>query len=211
MDYEVTPDGGQSHNALVPVPDPGGVRYLSAVELRAHYSAVRKRLDTVATDVRAAERAFLFSALFAAATVHAVRQAARSATKAAIARMPKRYDDEALGRRVTTREIQLFVCNEFGFALGELLSHRHMPALVLARHAAMWLTSKILYRSLPEIGRSFANRDHTTVLHALRRIDARIASDPAFSARVMALRAKIEGRVGGPTSADARPVEGPHN
>ncbi len=73
-------------------------------------------------------------------------------------------------RVVTVDKIQNVVSNYFNIALSEMLSQRRSRPLARPRQIAMFLAKKMTTRSLPEIGRRFANRDHTTVIHAVKTI-----------------------------------------
>ncbi len=71
---------------------------------------------------------------------------------------------------ITVDKIQNVVSNFFNIALSEMLSQRRSRPLARPRQIAMYLAKKMTTRSLPEIGRRFANRDHTTVIHAVKTI-----------------------------------------
>ena len=71
---------------------------------------------------------------------------------------------------VTVDRIQNVVCNFYGISLNEMLSQRRSRPLARPRQLAMFLSKKLTSRSLLEIGRRFANRDHTTVIHAVKTI-----------------------------------------
>jgi chromosomal replication initiator protein len=71
---------------------------------------------------------------------------------------------------ITVDRIQNVVCNFFNIQLSEMLSQRRSRPLARPRQIAMYLAKKMTSRSLPEIGRRFANRDHTTVIHAVKTI-----------------------------------------
>ena len=73
-------------------------------------------------------------------------------------------------RVVTVDRIQNTVSNFFNISLSEMLSQRRSRPLARPRQIAMYLSKKMTTRSLPEIGRRFANRDHTTVIHAVKTI-----------------------------------------
>ena len=73
-------------------------------------------------------------------------------------------------RVITVDKIQNVVSNYFNIALSEMLSQRRSRPLARPRQIAMFLAKKMTSRSLPEIGRRFANRDHTTVIHAVKTI-----------------------------------------
>ena len=71
---------------------------------------------------------------------------------------------------ITVDKIQNVVSNYFNISLSEMLSQRRSRPLARPRQIAMFLAKKLTTRSLPEIGRRFANRDHTTVIHAVKTI-----------------------------------------
>ena len=74
-------------------------------------------------------------------------------------------------KRVKIEEIQKLVANHYNVSRADLLSSRRTAAVVMPRQIAMYLAKLLTLRSLPEIGRRFGGRDHTTVLHAVRKID----------------------------------------
>ena len=71
---------------------------------------------------------------------------------------------------ITVDKIQNTVSNFFNIELSDMLSQRRSRPLARPRQVAMYLAKKMTTRSLPEIGRRFANRDHTTVIHAVKTI-----------------------------------------
>jgi chromosomal replication initiator protein len=73
-------------------------------------------------------------------------------------------------RVITVDKIQNTVSNFYNISLNEMLSQRRSRPLARPRQIAMYLAKKMTTRSLPEIGRRFANRDHTTVIHAVKTI-----------------------------------------
>lgn len=77
--------------------------------------------------------------------------------------------------RLTMRRIQDVTCDHFGVLRSDILSTRRTAPLVRARHVAVYLCKTQVSRSLPEIGRAFGNRDHTTILHAIRKVKSKIA------------------------------------
>ena len=74
-------------------------------------------------------------------------------------------------RIITVDKIQTIVSNYYNIPLSEMLSQRRSRPLARPRQVAMYLAKKLTTRSLPEIGRKFANRDHTTVIHAVKTIE----------------------------------------
>ncbi len=79
----------------------------------------------------------------------------------------------------------------YGLKQADLLSERRQRAIARPRQTAMWLCKLLTTRSLPDIGRRFGGRDHTTVLHAVRRIEELKAVDAPLSADVEALTRKL--------------------
>ena len=96
------------------------------------------------------------------------------------------YPDLVPARR-TIREIQIATCEAFGVALDELLSPSRAARVVWPRQVAMYLSRELTDRTLPAIGDAFGGRDHSTVLHAVKRTGWRIATDPDAYETVRAL------------------------
>lgn len=92
---------------------------------------------------------------------------------------------------VTITQIQYIVCARFNISRIELLAERRTAAIVRPRHIAMWLAKKLTTRSLPQIGRQFGGRDHTTVLHATRKIDAERAINAELAQLLDELEAEL--------------------
>ncbi len=80
-------------------------------------------------------------------------------------------------RKRTVEEIQTATCAQFDISPDELLSTARAPRIAWPRQLAMYLSRELTEESLPAIGRHFGGRDHTTVLHAWRRVGSRISSD----------------------------------
>ena len=96
-------------------------------------------------------------------------------------------------KRITVDDIQKVVADYYGLKQADLLSERRNRAIARPRQTAMWLCKQLTTRSLPDIGRRFGGRDHTTVLHAVRRIEALKAADPLLCADAEALVRKLKG------------------
>ena len=101
----------------------------------------------------------------------------------------------AASRPIRARQIQLIVAADYSVTLNDLLSKRRSQVLVKPRQIAMWFCKEMTLMSYPEIGRRFL-RDHTTVLHGVRKIQSRVDREPAFAGRLSALRQRIELRRG---------------
>jgi chromosomal replication initiator protein len=95
-------------------------------------------------------------------------------------------------RRVTIDEIQRRVAEHFNIRLSEMTSDRRARAVARPRQVAMYLAKQLTTRSLPEIGRKFGGRDHTTVMHAVRKIQELTLSDRALAEDVELLRRMLQ-------------------
>ena len=96
-------------------------------------------------------------------------------------------------RRVTIEEIQKKVAEHFNIRISDMHSPRRARVVARPRQVAMYLAKQLTSRSLPEIGRKFGNRDHTTVMHAVRKIDELRSLDASFSEDVDLLQRMLEG------------------
>ncbi len=95
-------------------------------------------------------------------------------------------------RRVTIEEIQKRVAEHFNIRFADMHSARRSRAVARPRQVAMYLSKQLTSRSLPEIGRKFGGRDHTTVMHAVRKVEDLRQSDPSFDEDVELLRRMLE-------------------
>jgi chromosomal replication initiator protein len=96
-------------------------------------------------------------------------------------------------RRITIDEIQRAVSSHFEVKQIDLISERRAVAIARPRQIAMYLAKRLTTRSLPEIGRKFGNRDHSTVIHAVRRIEELRGKDVEIDGAVRALMRSLEG------------------
>lgn len=94
-------------------------------------------------------------------------------------------------RRVRIEDIQRVVAKHYNVSRQELVSSRRTRVVVMPRQIAMYLSKTLTPRSFPEIGRRFGGRDHTTVLHAVRKIEDLIASDTKLSHEIELLKRLI--------------------
>ncbi len=92
---------------------------------------------------------------------------------------------------ITVDKIQNKVSNFFNIPLAEMLSQRRSRPLARPRQIAMYLAKKMTTRSLPEIGRRFANRDHTTVIHAVKTITRLSEKDDEMKKNIEQLRSLL--------------------
>ncbi len=96
-------------------------------------------------------------------------------------------------RRVTIEEIQRAVVEHYGIRMADMSSSRRARAVARPRQVAMYLAKQLTTRSLPEIGKRFGNRDHTTVMHAIRQIERLREEDRSLADDVEALRRRLQG------------------
>jgi chromosomal replication initiator protein len=95
-------------------------------------------------------------------------------------------------RRVTIEEIQRKVAEHYNIRLTDMSSARRARNVARPRQVAMYLAKQLTSRSLPEIGRRFGNRDHTTVMHAVSRVAELMQADVSFAEDVELLRRMLE-------------------
>jgi chromosomal replication initiator protein len=95
-------------------------------------------------------------------------------------------------RRVSIDEIQKRVAEHFGIRLAEMMSARRARAVARPRQVAMYLAKQLTSASLPGIGKKFGGRDHTTVMHAVKKIEELIAIDSALAEDVELLRRMLQ-------------------
>jgi len=96
-------------------------------------------------------------------------------------------------RRVTIEEIQKRVAEHFNIRVSDMHSARRARSVARPRQVAMYLAKQLTSRSLPEIGRKFGGRDHTTVMHAVKKVDELRDRDASFAEDVELLRRMLEG------------------
>jgi chromosomal replication initiator protein len=95
-------------------------------------------------------------------------------------------------KRVRIEEIQRIVARHYNVSRSDLLSSRRTANVVRPRQIAMYLAKTLTLRSLPEIGRRFGGRDHTTVLHAVRKIEGLIGTDNSLAAEIEVLKSQLQ-------------------
>ncbi len=95
-------------------------------------------------------------------------------------------------KRVKIEDIQRIVARQYNVSRSDLLSSRRTANVVRPRQVAMYLAKTLTLRSLPEIGRRFGGRDHTTVLHAVRKIEALQTNDAALASEIDALKRQLQ-------------------
>ena len=93
--------------------------------------------------------------------------------------------------KVTIDSIQTIVCKYFKISKNEMLSSRRSRYLVRPRQAAIYLAKLLTSKSLPEIGRAFSNRDHTTVIHSVKTIEKLKKEDSELNMKIDSLKNKI--------------------
>jgi chromosomal replication initiator protein len=84
-------------------------------------------------------------------------------------------------KRLNIEDIQKRVAEHYGIRTSEMHSAKRIRSVALPRQVAMYLSKTLTPFSLPEIGRKFGGRDHTTVIHAIKKIQGLKTQDPGFS------------------------------
>ena len=95
-------------------------------------------------------------------------------------------------QRLTVEEIQRKVAEYFNIKMSDMVSNRRMQNIARPRQIAMYIAKKLTSKSLPEIGRKFGGRDHTTILHAVRKIQELCADDFDFANDVEILKRSLQ-------------------
>ena len=90
--------------------------------------------------------------------------------------------------KVTIDLIQTLVCKFFKISKNEVLSSRRSRYLVRPRQTAIYLTKILTTKSLPEIGREFSNRDHTTIIHSVKTIEKLKENNPEMNDNINKLK-----------------------
>jgi chromosomal replication initiator protein len=98
-------------------------------------------------------------------------------------------------RASSVEEIQQRVAEAFGISRAELIGSSRAATPLRARQVAIFLTRELTDLSLPQIGRLYGGRDHSTVLNSLRRVEAGMADDAELAERVQELRGAIHNPV----------------
>lgn len=89
-------------------------------------------------------------------------------------------------------DIKRAACRYFDITLAELLSHRRTTRVVYPRQISFYVAKTMTGKSLPEIGRRFGDKDHTTVLHGIRKIESLVRKDWRVAYDVAAMEARCE-------------------
>ena len=95
-------------------------------------------------------------------------------------------------KKVNIEEIQKKVSQHFNVKVSDMSSARRSRTVARPRQVAMYLSKNLTSRSLPEIGRRFGNRDHTTVIHAVRKVEELMNKDAGFDEDVQLLIRMLE-------------------
>ncbi|MEJ2285495.1 MAG: chromosomal replication initiator protein DnaA [Desulfobacterales bacterium] len=98
----------------------------------------------------------------------------------------------ASDRKVTVEEIQRKVAEHFNIRMSDMIGPKRQRSIARPRQVAMWLAKSLTTRSLPDIGRRFGGRDHTTVMHGVRRIDELRGTDTQLADDLEMLRRALE-------------------
>src|SRR5210317_2597775 len=92
---------------------------------------------------------------------------------------------------ISIEDIQKLVVSYYNLPMGDFLSSRRSRHIARPRQIAMYLSKKLTTKSLPEIGRKFTGRDHTTVIHAIKKIEELMSKDRQFEYEVQSITDRI--------------------
>jgi chromosomal replication initiator protein len=98
----------------------------------------------------------------------------------------------ASDRKVTIDEIQRRVAEHYNVRLSDMIGPKRLRTIARPRQVAMYLSKQLTTRSLPEIGRRFGGRDHTTIMHGVRKIEELMATDSQLSDDIQLLRRTLQ-------------------
>jgi chromosomal replication initiator protein len=96
-------------------------------------------------------------------------------------------------RKLTIEEIQRKVAEHYNIRLSDMIGPKRLRTIARPRQVAMYLAKQLTPRSLPEIGRRFGGRDHTTIMHGVRKIEDLMATDSQLSDDLLRLRRALQG------------------
>jgi len=180
----------------------GMVADINAADFELRYNVILKKLETL-PHALVPNEVVMFLAKRISASIRELEGALHRVL--AFAKLSNRavdieFTQEALAdqlrasqRRITIDEIQRKVCDHFRIRQSEMGSPRRAREVARPRQIAMYLAKQLTQRSLPEIGRRFGGRDHTTVIHAVRKIEELRAADAEIDADVRLLMRQLEG------------------
>lgn len=177
----------------------GLVADIQAPELETRVAIVRKKAEL--EHIELADEALLYIAQVVRSNVRELEGTLiRLAAKASLLARPidlefARHEITAVvGARVneaSVEDVQRVVCHHFKLRSGDLLSKDRHKSIAFARHVAMYLCKQRLKCSFPELGRAFGNRDHTTVMSAVRKVEHLRASDGEVRAHLETIERKL--------------------
>jgi chromosomal replication initiator protein len=99
----------------------------------------------------------------------------------------------ASDRKLTIEEIQRKVAEHYNIRLSDMIGPKRVRTIARPRQIAMYLAKQLTLRSLPEIGRRFGGRDHTTIMHGVRKIEELMSTDSQLSDDLQMLRRQLQG------------------
>ena len=177
----------------------GLVADVQAPELETRVAIVRKKAQTENLEV--SDEVLSFIAQMVRSNVRELEGTLiRLAARAALVEHPIDIDfaraelaasGAARVSETSVEDVQRVVCHHFKLKSGDLLSKDRHKSIAFARHVAMYLCRERLKCSLPELGRAFGNRDHTTVMSAVRKVASLRQADPEVRAHIEALERKL--------------------
>lgn len=94
-------------------------------------------------------------------------------------------------KEITVELIQKTVADHFGLKVADLKSDKRLKSFVQARQIAIWLCRDLTSASYPDIGQKFGGKDHSTVIHAAKKIDRQLGTEPAMAKTIEDLRQQI--------------------
>ena len=161
----------------------------SVGEMLTRYRDVKRRLyppiGSTGGQTMTTKEAEAILAFAIALTVFMTSRADESERRAAAVATGHRRAATSAAQRA--RDAVAAVSSRTGVPVGEIFGRNRIAAVASARHEAIWRVRRVTNWSLPRVGRYFAERDHTTILHSIRRMEDRAARDPTVRAYMMSI------------------------
>lgn len=163
--------------------------YRTEAEMKASYSAIRNRLNPPPVKVNIVQNETPKIVEVLRVVPHIGSEPPAEPVRLPI--VPTVDPADIYPPRVSLRDIKVVITREFGISLAELIGPMRNARYVIPRHIAMWLSRTMMPMSMPELGRRFGGRDHTTVLNACRKIDA-LKLSPEWADRLAVLMSMVQ-------------------
>jgi chromosomal replication initiation ATPase DnaA len=169
---------------------PAGGRDSSEREIISAVEFTRRRNAqlTAEHDQLAEEAAIARDAMIQAQIMEAIE---RTKEEQQAAGLPTGFEPPAIPKRPSINAILSAVSDYYDISLVDIIAQRRINRVVRVRHVAMYLARMLTTRSLPQIGIYLGGRDHTTVLHGVRKVELRLQTEPSLAGEIAAIKQRL--------------------